>query len=99
MSTREEVEALVREVVWAGDDNAHLTDSQLDERTKSYANRVMSIPALRLAEKAEENKDWKLAVVDNGLQAMAFTHEVGDLEIEHVFRHAKDYRKVIEVAQ
>ncbi len=51
--------------------------------------------ALRLAEKAEENPDWRLAVVDNGLQAMVFTHEVGDLEIEHVFRHAKDYRKVV----
>jgi len=55
-----------------------------NRRRGDLIDALMLLPALRLAEKAEQNKDWKLAVVDTN-KGVGFQEEA-------------DYLLVIEVA-
>ena len=102
MTTREEVERLVD----------GFTDKDTPYRAFKIAARVasfMSLPALRLAEKAEgmsvleavmrllelveQNKDWKLAVVDQNQKVIPRV-----TQLQHGFELPDDCAKVIEVA-
>lgn len=95
--TREDVQNVIKTACEWANKAADAGVAWATEDEVQFVDRLMQLPALRLAEKAEEHYDWTLAVVDNGTQLMAYSHDSkGDSE--HVFRHMKDYRKVIEVA-
>lgn len=76
--TRDEVEDIV---IGMYTRNGPYHECELEEDV----NRIMSLAPLRLAEKAEQNKSWRLAVVDTS-KCIGFQEEA-------------DYSLVIEVSE
>ena len=102
MTTREEV----RKAIIANTSDGY---SGMRGGVDGAVNALMSLPALRLAEKAEgmsvleavmrllelveQNKDWKLAVVDQNQKVIPRV-----TQLQHGFELPDDCAKVIEVA-
>jgi hypothetical protein len=102
MTTREEV----RKAIIANTSDGY---SGMRGGVDGAVNALMSLPALRLAEEAEgmsvleavmrllelveQNKDWKLAVVDQNQKVIPRV-----TQLQHGFELPDDCAKVIEVA-
>jgi hypothetical protein len=78
MTMREEVRKIVYEHMISLDSE---TNARFEQRIDSEVDAIMSLAPLRLAEVAETNKDWKLAVIDYG-------HWIG-------FQEETDYAEVV----